>query len=80
MRTERPDAKLAQAQFAILIIAAGFIRRDEACQTVEDWIGCRFVDAAYDHNLECWWLLDEGRAYRVAVEQVPEITCDVPDT
>jgi hypothetical protein len=63
----------------VLIVATGFSRRDEACQTVKDWIGRRFVDAAYDHNLDCWWLLDEGRAYRVAVEQVPEITCDAAD-
>jgi hypothetical protein len=49
-------------------IAAGFCYEVEARRTVRDWIDRRFVDAAYDHSEECWWLLDGGRTYRVIVE------------
>ena len=49
-------------------IATGFRYEIEARRTVKDWIDRRFVDAAYDHSEECWWLLDGGRAYRIIVE------------
>jgi hypothetical protein len=49
-------------------IATGFRYEIEARRTVKDWIGRRFVDAAYDHSEDCWWLLDGGRAYRIIVE------------
>jgi hypothetical protein len=35
---------------------------------VEDWIDRRFVDAAYDHSKESWWLLDGGQTYRITVK------------
>jgi hypothetical protein len=55
-----------------MTMAAGFRHQKEARRTVEDWIDRQLLDAAYDHSLECWWLLDDGRAYRIAVEQAPE--------
>jgi hypothetical protein len=49
-------------------IATGFRDEIEARRTVQNWIDRRFVDAAYDHGRECWWLLDDGRAYRIFVK------------
>jgi hypothetical protein len=49
-------------------IATGFRYEIEARRTVKDWIDRRFVDAAYDYSKECWWLIDDGRAYRIIVE------------
>jgi hypothetical protein len=54
---------------AAFAIATGFCDREEACRTVEDWINCRFPGSSYDEGQACWWLLDHGRTYRVAVEE-----------
>jgi hypothetical protein len=56
-----------------MTMAAGFRHRNEARRTVSDWIDRRFLDAAYDHSLECWWLVDDGRTYRIAVEPAPAL-------
>jgi hypothetical protein len=53
---------------AAFAIATGFCDREEARRTVEDWINRRFPGSTYDEGQACWWLLDCGHTYRVAVE------------
>jgi hypothetical protein len=49
-------------------LASGFRDEAEAWETAETWIRSRFVDAAYDHSKNCWWLLDSQRhVYRIMI-------------
>jgi hypothetical protein len=49
-------------------LASGFRDEAEAWATAETWIRSRFIDAAYDHSRNCWWLLDSHRhVYRIMI-------------
>jgi hypothetical protein len=54
-------------------IATGFHDEIEARDTAKDWIVRRFLDSTYDHSDDCWWLLDGGRAYRVAIQKISKM-------
>jgi hypothetical protein len=50
-------------------IASGFCDEAEAWETAQNWINRRFLNAAYDHSKECWWLLDSHRQiHRIMVD------------
>jgi hypothetical protein len=51
-------------------VASGFSDEAEAWDTAQNWINRRFLDAAYDHSRECWWLLDAHREiYRIMIHK-----------
>jgi hypothetical protein len=51
-------------------VASGFFDEAEARETAQNWIHSRFLDAAYDHSKECWWLLDSQRdVYRIVIHK-----------
>jgi hypothetical protein len=51
-------------------VASGFCDEAEARETAQNWISRRFLDAAYDHSQECWWLLDSQRQiYRILIHR-----------
>jgi len=51
-------------------VASGFCHEAEAWETAQNWINRRFLDAAYDHSKECWWLLDSHRQiHRIMIEE-----------
>jgi hypothetical protein len=53
-------------------VASGFSDEAEAWDTAQNWINRRFLDAAYDHSRECWWLLDAHREiYRIIIHKGP---------
>jgi hypothetical protein len=50
-------------------VARGFCDRAEALRTAGDWIKNRFPSSRYDNYHKCWRLIDNGRSFRVFVEQ-----------
>jgi hypothetical protein len=53
-------------------VASGFSDEAEAWDTAQNWINSRFLDAAYDHSRQCWWLLDAHREiYRIMIQREP---------
>jgi hypothetical protein len=54
-------------------IASGFHDEIEARDTAKDWIIRRLFDVAYDRSDGCWWLIDGGRAYRVAIQKISKM-------
>jgi hypothetical protein len=84
--TTRRSSREVAAMFQILCvehgsgipfaIATGFSDRDEAHGTARDWIQRRFDHSAYDHSLECWWLIDHGRTYKIIVEELGPVVAE----